>query len=68
MSHPHCARYALSSDCEDHKDHPTMKYGCAAACQTCYDLVKDNGIAEAKSMWENALKEYNEKGEKAATA
>jgi len=45
-----------------------MKYGCAAACQTCYDLVKDNGIAEAKKMWENALKDYNEKGHKGAVA
>jgi hypothetical protein len=61
MSHPNCARFALSSDCNDQKDHPIMKYGCAAACQTCEDLVNNNGIFEAEHMWVNALRDYNEK-------
>ena len=61
MSHPNCARFALSSDCTDHKDHPIMKYGCAAACQTCEQLVNNNGIFEAQHMWVNALRDYNEK-------
>ena len=61
MSHPNCARYSLSSDCEIHKDNPIMKYGCAAACQTCEDLVNDNGIFEARHMWGNTIKEYSEK-------
>lgn len=60
MSHPHCARFALSSDCDTHFDHPIMKYGCAAACQTCEKLVDDNGILEARYMWGNALREYNQ--------
>ena len=62
MSHPHCARFALSSDCDDHADHYLMKYGCAAACQTCEKLLKEeHGIAYARSMWGTALKDYNEK-------
>ncbi|VEU34135.1 unnamed protein product [Pseudo-nitzschia multistriata] len=61
MSHPNCARYALSSDCQTHFDHPIMKYGCAAACQTCEKLVEDNGIFEARYMWGDALREFNEK-------
>jgi len=60
MSHPNCARFALSSDCDDHSEHPVMKYGCAAACQTCEKLVEDNGILEARYMWGNALREYNQ--------
>jgi len=60
MSHPHCARYALSSDCSDQKDHPLMKYGCAAACQTCENLIHNNGIFEAEHMWTNALKDWND--------
>ena len=60
MSHPHCARYALSSDCSDKKDHPLMKYGCAAACQTCENLIHNNGIFEAEHMWTNALKDWND--------
>lgn len=61
MSNPHCARYALSSDCDTHFDHPSIKYGCAAACQTCENLAKDNGIFEARHMWGAALREFNEK-------
>lgn len=61
MSHPNCARFALSSDCDTHFDHPIMKYGCAAACQTCENLVNDNGIFEARQMWGKALQEFNEK-------
>jgi len=60
MSHPHCARYALSSDCQDQVNHPLMKYGCAAACQTCDKLVDNNGIFEADHMWTNALRDFNE--------
>jgi len=60
MSHPNCARYALSADCERNSDHPLMKYGCAAACQTCETLVQDNGIFEARHMWGTALREFNE--------
>lgn len=60
MSHPNCARFALSSDCQDQKDHPIMKYGCAAACQTCEDLLHDNGIFEAEHMWTNALQDWND--------
>eukprot|EP00536_Pseudo-nitzschia_multiseries_P003474 jgi/Psemu1/185954/e_gw1.54.44.1 len=61
MSHPHCARYALSSDCDTHFDNPIIKYACAATCQTCEDLVKDNGILEARHMWGMANREFNEK-------
>lgn len=61
MSHPNCARFALSEDCDTHFDHPIMKYGCAASCQTCDKLANDNGIVEARNMWGNALREYNEK-------
>jgi len=61
MSHPNCARYALSSDCESHFDHPIMKYGCAAACKTCEHLVENNGIFEARHMWGTALREFHEK-------
>ena len=61
MSHPNCARFALSSDCDTHFDHPIMKYGCAAACQTCDKLVDDNDIKEARIMWGSALREFNEK-------
>lgn len=61
MSHPNCARFALSSDCGTHAEHPIMKYGCAAACQTCENLVNDNGIAEARAIWGSALLEFNEK-------
>ena len=60
MSHPHCARFALSSDCDTHFDHPIMKYGCAAACQTCENLAEGNGIYEARQMWGTALKEFHE--------
>ena len=35
-------------------------YGCAAACQTCKKLAKDNGILYARNMWGNALQEYRE--------
>mmetsp|Transcript_5111 Transcript_5111/g.14850 ORF Transcript_5111/g.14850 Transcript_5111/m.14850 type:complete len:267 (-) Transcript_5111:261-1061(-) len=61
MSHPHCARYSLSTDCDTHFDHPLIKYGCAAACHTCDKLVNDNGIIEARQMWGVALREFNEK-------
>jgi len=61
MSHPNCARFALSSDCDDQVDHPVMKYGCAAACQTCETLIDNNGIFEAEHMWTNALRDFNEK-------
>mmetsp|Transcript_3048 Transcript_3048/g.6567 ORF Transcript_3048/g.6567 Transcript_3048/m.6567 type:complete len:293 (+) Transcript_3048:66-944(+) len=60
MSHPNCARYALSSDCDTHFDHPIIKYGCAASCQTCENLVNDNGVFEARTMWGTALREFNE--------
>ena len=62
MAHPHCARFALSSDCDAHFDHPLMMYGCAAACQTCENLAKDDkkGITEARYMYGQALKEYKE--------
>jgi len=63
MSHPNCARFALSSDCESHFDHPVMKYGCAAACKTCENLVNDNGIFEARHMWATALREFREQKE-----
>jgi len=55
-----CARYALSSDCDDNSEHPLIMYGCAAACQTCKKLAKDNGILYARNMWGNALQEYRE--------
>ncbi len=61
MSHPHCARFALSSDCDTHFDHPMIKFGCAAACQTCDKLVEDNGIIEARYIWGHAFQEFNEK-------
>lgn len=61
MSHPNCARFALSSDCRAHSDHPVMKYGCAAACQTCESLAEGNGIAEARQQWGTALKEFRQK-------
>jgi len=60
MSNPHCARYALSSDCDTHSDHPVIKYGCAAACHTCENLT-DDGIFQARHMWGTALLEFNEK-------
>lgn len=60
MSHANCARYSLSSDCDTHFDHPVMKYGCAASCQTCENLVNDNGIFEARHMWGTALREFKE--------
>lgn len=63
MSHPNCARFALSSDCETHFDHPVMKYGCAAACKTCETLVNDNGVFEAGHMWATALREFHEQKE-----
>jgi hypothetical protein len=62
MSHPHCARFALSSDCDTHFDHPLMKFGCAAACKTCESLKNEQyGIVKARSQWGTALKEFNEK-------
>jgi hypothetical protein len=61
MSHPHCARFALSEDCDTHFDHPVMQYGCAAACQTCEKLAKtENGIEMANAMYANALHQYKE--------
>ena len=61
MSHPNCARFALSTDCQDHADHEIIKYGCAAACGTCDKLVYNDGIAKAELFWSKALKEYEEK-------
>ena len=61
MAHPHCARFALSEDCDTHFDHPVMQYGCAAACQTCEKLAKtENGIEMANAMYANALHQYKE--------
>lgn len=61
MSHPNCARMALATDCQDHADHDIIKYGCAAACGTCEDLIYDDGIAKAKAMWEEALQGFKAK-------
>ncbi|KAL3913424.1 MAG: hypothetical protein SGILL_006499 [Bacillariaceae sp.] len=67
MSHPNCARFALATDCEDHAGHEIIKYGCAAACGTCEELVNDNGIAKAEQFWSKALKEYEEKKQQSFT-
>jgi len=59
MSNPYCARFALATDCEDHKDHDLIKYGCPAACKTCENLEREEGgIAKAEAYWLQALKEY----------
>lgn len=61
MSHPNCARFALATDCADHADHEIIKFGCASACQTCEDLLYNDGIEKATKFWETALKDYQEK-------
>jgi hypothetical protein len=61
MGNPYCARFALATDCEDHADHEIIKYGCAAACQTCEKLLDEtDGITKAAAFWFNAIKEYEQ--------
>ena len=67
LSHPYCARFALSSDCQDHADDPMMKYNCAASCQTCELLEDDDEEMDmAEEAWIFALMEY--KNQMAANA
>ena len=62
LAHPFCARYALSTDCEDHADTDMMKYMCAASCQTCELLKNDKeGIQKAKQFYAQGLLEYHKK-------
>lgn len=62
MAHPFCARFALSTDCEDHAGTDTMKYMCAASCQTCELLRGDKeGIKKAKTLYAQALLDHQQK-------
>jgi hypothetical protein len=68
MANPYCARFALSTDCEDNADRDEMKYECAAACQTCELLANDESdMKKAEQTWILRLMEYqNSKASKQA--
>jgi hypothetical protein len=58
MAHPNCARFAVSTDCEDNEDHDVMKYFCAAACQTCERFFDEDERKKAEATWLLALMGY----------
>jgi hypothetical protein len=68
MANPYCARFALSTDCEDNADKDEIKFQCAAACQTCELLANgESDLKKAEQMWILALMDYqNSKASKQA--
>jgi len=59
MAHPFCARYALSTDCQDHAETEMMKYLCAASCQTCEELLDKKDQQKASALYSKALLEHH---------
>lgn len=61
MAHPFCARFSLSTDCDDHAGDDMIKYMCAASCQTCELLRGDKeGMHKARAYYAQAILEHEQ--------
>jgi hypothetical protein len=60
MGHENCARFALSTECDDEAGHDIIKYLCAASCQTC-ELFDTNDVKKAKALYSQAMLDYKKK-------